>query len=64
MKSMWLWIAVLLAGILVLVAKPFLFGAEPPLDSGFFPEWITPVGYFLAVIGAGGIFYAWARRHG
>ncbi|SFD46726.1 hypothetical protein [Roseivivax sediminis] len=63
MRTMIAFAAVLLIGIAVVALQPILAGA--PIDNadapGVFPEWLAPVGYFIALVGAVGLFVAWMR---
>lgn len=61
-RNMLIWIAVLVVGLLILIAYPMLRGEVPPDQaSGFGAAIIVPFGYFLALIGAVGLFVAWVR---
>ncbi len=64
MKSMTLWTIVLLAGLAILVAYPFIPVGAEGAGSGFFPEWLVPAGYFIAALGAAGLFLAWVWKRG
>ena len=59
MTNIWTWVAVLLVGILILAAYPFIPAQATVAETGMFPEWLIPVGYFISGIGAAGAFFAW-----
>lgn len=64
MKSMKLWTIVLLAGLAVIVAYPFIPQGATVAGTGMFPEWLVPLGYFVAGLGATGLFLAWVWKRG
>ncbi|EKE45016.1 hypothetical protein OCGS_0711 [Oceaniovalibus guishaninsula JLT2003] len=61
---MWTWTAVLLVGLAIVVIYPFLStSVAADIDTpGVYPQWVIPVGYFLMLIGAGGLVVAWMAR--
>ncbi|TDL84158.1 hypothetical protein E2L08_01425 [Palleronia sediminis] len=66
MRAMLPWAAILVIGILIVALVPMLSDA-PAVDAetpGVYPQWIVPVGYFTALIGAGGLAVSFFRRYG
>ncbi len=61
-RTMTIWLGVLLVGIAIVILYPFLRGDVPPDEAGGMgAAVILPFGYFLALIGAGGLVVAWMR---
>lgn len=67
MKAMIASAAVLVLGAVIVGIQPFLSDAASvdAATPGIYPHWITPVGYFMALIGALALvasWIAWRRR--
>ena len=63
MRIMQISLGLLILGIAIIVIYPFL-GAEP-VDApqlAAAPWWIMPIGYFISLVGAAGLFLGWARK--
>lgn len=61
-RSMKVWLGVLLVGIAIVVLYLVLRGEVPAGEAGGMgAAVIVPVGYFVALIGAGGLVVAWMR---
>ena len=64
-RSMWIWAVVLLVGVAIVgFYDPIEVDPENVGESGFGgygPIVIIPLGYFLALAGAVGLFVSWAR---
>ena len=61
-RNMGIWAGVLLLGIVIIIFFPLLRGEVPPDQAqGMGSFIIIPFGYFLALIGAGGLIVAWIR---
>ena len=58
-RNMLIWTAVLLVGIAIIIIYPMVRVEDEGGGMGALP--IIPVGYFLALIGAGGLIYAWIK---
>lgn len=63
MRHLLPWVAILLVGLACLVAYPLVSAATSPAESarafGVWPEWLVPVGYWTAAVGATGMVTAW-----
>ncbi|WP_375261602.1 hypothetical protein [Palleronia sp.] len=61
MRTMLACTAILIVGLVILGLQQFLGANEAAEAPGVFPEWLVPVGYFLSLICALGLFVGWAR---
>lgn len=61
MRTMLAFTAILILGLAIVGIQPFFGTTEAAEAPGVFPEWLVPVGYFLALIGALGLVIGWIR---
>lgn len=64
MKRMTTWVIVLLVGIAVIAVYPLIPKDATVMGTGVFPEWLIPLGYFVAGAGATGLYLAWTWKRG
>ncbi|MDF0601404.1 hypothetical protein P1J78_11730 [Psychromarinibacter sp. C21-152] len=64
MKRMTTWTVVLLIGVAVIAVYPWIPRGATPAETGFFPDWLIPLGYFIAGAGAAGLYLAWTWKRG
>ena len=60
-RNMWIWGAVFVTGIVIIVLYPVLIPVGAETGTRFGAGVMVPVGYIVALIGAASMFVAWMR---